>query len=63
MAVMILVDEGKIGLEDPAKYFPGAPKRWKRSLVRHLLTHTSGSRIGTDRLSEGLHGGRSSRWR
>ena len=30
MAVMILVDEGKIGLEDPhAKYFPGAPKRWK----------------------------------
>ena len=43
MAVMILVDEGKLGLDDRiVEYFPGAPKAWKNITVRHLLTHTSG---------------------
>jgi CubicO group peptidase (beta-lactamase class C family) len=43
MAVMLLVEEGKIGLEDPlTKYYPKAPGRWKKITIRHLLTHTSG---------------------
>jgi CubicO group peptidase (beta-lactamase class C family) len=43
MAVMLLVEEGKIRLDDPlTKYFPEAPGRWKKISVRHLLTHTSG---------------------
>jgi len=43
MAVMMLVDEGRLGLDDPiSKYFPGAPATWQGITVRHLLTHTSG---------------------
>jgi CubicO group peptidase (beta-lactamase class C family) len=43
MAVMMLVEEGKLGLDDPiVQYFPGAPSTWKGITVRHLLTHTSG---------------------
>ncbi len=42
-AVMMLVDEGKVGLDDPiTAYFPDAPPAWARITVRHLLTHTSG---------------------
>src|SRR6202048_1245109 len=42
-AVMMLVEEGKIGLEDPlTKYFPDAPARWKRVTIRQLLSHTAG---------------------
>jgi len=42
-AVMILVEEGKIALDDKIiKYFPDAPEAWKNITVRHLLTHTSG---------------------
>jgi CubicO group peptidase (beta-lactamase class C family) len=42
-AVMLLVEQGKIGLEDPAtKFFPDAPASWRAITVRHLLTHTSG---------------------
>lgn len=42
-AVMLLVEEGKIGLDDRiTKYFEGAPEAWKDITVRHLLTHTSG---------------------
>jgi len=41
-AVMMLVEEGKVSLEDKiTKYFPGAGA-WKDVTVRHLLTHTSG---------------------
>ena len=41
--VMTLVEEGKVGLDDPiTKYFPGAPPSWRGITVRHLLTHTSG---------------------
>jgi len=42
-AVMMLVEEGKIGLEDPlTKYFPDAPVTWKDVTVRQLLSHTAG---------------------
>src|SRR5258708_39237399 len=42
-AVMMLVEEGKIGLEDPlTKYFSGAPGLWKTVTVRELLSHTAG---------------------
>ena len=42
-AVMILVEEGKIGLDDPlTKYFQGAPASWKDVTVRELLSHTAG---------------------
>lgn len=42
-AVMLLVEEGKVGLDDHiTKYFDGAPDTWKDITVRHLLTHTSG---------------------
>ena len=43
MAVMMLVDEGKLGLDDHiSRFFPGAPATWQDITVRHLLTHTSG---------------------
>jgi CubicO group peptidase (beta-lactamase class C family) len=42
-AVMMLVEEGKIGLEDPlTKYFPEAPAAWKQVTIRELLSHTAG---------------------
>jgi CubicO group peptidase (beta-lactamase class C family) len=42
-AVMMLVEEGKIGLDDSiTKYFPDAPATWKPVTVRHLLSHTGG---------------------
>jgi CubicO group peptidase (beta-lactamase class C family) len=41
--VMMLVEEGKMGLEDPiSKYIPDAPAIWKDITLRRLLTHTSG---------------------
>ena len=42
-AIMMLVEEGKIGLDDPlTKYFPSAPSRWNEVTVRELLSHTAG---------------------
>ena len=42
-AVMMLVEEGKLSLEDKiTKYFPDAPESWRDITIRHLLTHTSG---------------------
>ena len=42
-AVMMLVEEGKVGLEDPlTKYFPDAPAAWNQVTVRELLSHTAG---------------------
>jgi len=42
-AVMMLVEEGRVGLDDPiTKYFPGAPDNWSNVKVRNLLSHTSG---------------------
>ena len=40
---MMLVEEGKIGLDHPiGSYLEGLPDDWGRITVRHLLTHTSG---------------------
>lgn len=42
-AVMMLVEQGKIGLNDSlAKYFPDSPASWKNLTVRELLSHTGG---------------------
>jgi CubicO group peptidase (beta-lactamase class C family) len=42
-AVMMLVEDGKVGLEDPlTRYFPDAPTSWKQATVRELLSHTAG---------------------
>lgn len=42
-AIMLLAEEGKLGLDDSiAKYFPEAPPALKAVTIRHLLTHTSG---------------------
>lgn len=41
--IMLLVQQGRIGLDDPVrKYLPGAPPSWNPILIRHLLTHTAG---------------------
>src|ERR1041385_7762945 len=42
-AVMMLVEEGKLSLDDKiTKYFADGPTAWRDITVRHLLTHTSG---------------------
>lgn len=42
-AVMLLMEEGKIGLGDPlSKYFPDGPDWWKEVTIRELLSHTAG---------------------
>jgi CubicO group peptidase (beta-lactamase class C family) len=42
-AVMMLVEEGKLSLDDKiTRFFPDAPASWSAITVRHLLTHTSG---------------------
>jgi len=41
--VLMLVEQGKIGLDDPiSKYFENTPSAWKDIKVRNLLSHTSG---------------------
>jgi CubicO group peptidase (beta-lactamase class C family) len=41
--IMLLVQEGQLGLEDPvSKYLERTPASWKPITIRHLLTHTSG---------------------
>lgn len=43
MGILMLAEEGRIGLEDPVtRFFPAAPPAWRPITVRHLLTHTSG---------------------
>ena len=42
-AVLKLVDDGKLSLDDPiSKFIPEAPASWRDVTVRHLLEHTSG---------------------
>ncbi len=42
-AVMMLVEDGKVGLDDKiTKYFTEAPESWKDVTVRQLLSHTAG---------------------
>ncbi len=43
VAIMTLVEQGKVGLDDsPAKYLPDLPSAWRAVTIRQLLTHTSG---------------------
>ncbi len=42
-AIMMLVEEGKIGLDEKlGTYLDGTPETWKDVTIRHLLTNTSG---------------------
>jgi CubicO group peptidase (beta-lactamase class C family) len=42
-AVMMLVEEGKLSLDDPlTRFFPDAPASWNQVKVRNLLSHTAG---------------------
>jgi D-alanyl-D-alanine carboxypeptidase len=42
-AIMLLVEDGKIGLDDRiSKYVDGLPRSWSEITVRQLLSHTSG---------------------
>ena len=42
-AVMMLVEAGKIGLDDSiSKYFASAPSWWTQVTIRELLSHTAG---------------------
>ena len=42
-AILMLVEDGKIGLEDNiGKYLGDVPDAWKSITIRHLLTHTGG---------------------
>ncbi len=42
-AVMLLVEDGRLGLDDPIHdYLPDLPSEWLGVTVRQLLTHTSG---------------------
>jgi CubicO group peptidase (beta-lactamase class C family) len=43
LAVMLLVDRGKLSLDDTLDaFFVGGPKYWEKITLKHLLTHTSG---------------------
>lgn len=42
-AVMMLVEEGRLGLDDHiSKYLKDSPDSWKDVTIRHLLSHTAG---------------------
>lgn len=42
-AVVMLAEEGRLGLDDPiTKYLPEGAAVWRGITIRHLLTHTSG---------------------
>lgn len=42
MAVMLLVEDKKLALDDPVSKYLEVPESWSAIRVRHLLTHTSG---------------------
>jgi CubicO group peptidase (beta-lactamase class C family) len=42
MAIMMLIDEKKLALDDPISKHLDVPENWSAIRVRHLLTHTSG---------------------
>jgi CubicO group peptidase (beta-lactamase class C family) len=42
-AVMMLVDDGKLALDDKISKYLDAPESWKNITVRHLLSHTAGT--------------------
>jgi CubicO group peptidase (beta-lactamase class C family) len=53
-AVMLLVDRGKLALDDRlTKFFPGFPAYGSKVTVKHLLTHTSGVPAYEELIPEG----------
>jgi len=45
MALLLLVADGRLALDDSlARFFAGAPPRWRHVTLLHLLTHTAGLR-------------------
>jgi CubicO group peptidase (beta-lactamase class C family) len=43
MAILLLVADGRLALDDPlARFFTGAPHYWRYVTLQHLLTHTAG---------------------
>ena len=42
MAVAMLAEDGKLGLDDPVEKHLEVPASWRGITIRHLLTHTSG---------------------
>jgi CubicO group peptidase (beta-lactamase class C family) len=43
MAALLLAADGRLALDDSlARFFAGAPPRWRQVTLRHLLTHTAG---------------------
>ena len=47
--VMMLVEQGRLRLDDPiVRFLPEGKQRWRGVTVRHLLTHTSGIPDYTD---------------
>jgi CubicO group peptidase (beta-lactamase class C family) len=42
MAIMMLIEEQKLALDDPISKYLDVPENWSAIRVRHLLTHTSG---------------------
>jgi CubicO group peptidase (beta-lactamase class C family) len=54
MAVLLLVEQGKLSLEDHLpKFFPEFPQYGKTITIRHLLTHSSGLADYEDHIPEG----------
>lgn len=52
-AIMLLVQDGKIGLDDKiGQYVDKTPDSWKEITIRHLLTHTSGIKDYLNELRE-----------
>lgn len=42
-AILQMLDENKLGLDDPIKkYLPGLPAAWEQATIRQLLSHASG---------------------
>jgi CubicO group peptidase (beta-lactamase class C family) len=41
-AVMMLVEDGKISLQDPIAKYLKVPDQWKGITIRHMLSHTTG---------------------
>jgi D-alanyl-D-alanine carboxypeptidase len=42
-AIMMLVQDGKLSLNDPISRYFKTPNSWKNITIRHLLSHTSGT--------------------
>ncbi len=49
-ALMLLVEDGKVNLDDPIRKYlpPNAPLTWQRITIRNLLNHTSGLKDWTE---------------